>query len=112
MSSAILNAFRRQIDLFATQAKESLDGAHSSGGYETMGPDDLNEYIELALSLFDGLVRRSHAIQERLARGELAYEPSMSRAFIEAFEAWLEPCDTIEAAIRSFQRRNVPIAGA
>lgn len=73
---------------------------------------ELEEYIGLGLSLFNLMKERAHAIQDRIARGQMDYDPEIAELFIAGYQEWLKPCASVESAIRWFEAKNYQVEKA
>lgn len=104
-----LRYFREHLDVYQRQAAEEQ---WRSDHQTAMQCCELEEFIELGLSLFNLIRGRAYAVQDAIARGDLEYSPEISHAFVEAYGEWLKPCATVERAIKLFESKNYIVAKA
>ena len=112
MSSAAevqLLIVRGHLDLYSRQAGEA---AWKTARDIVQRCRDLEDLIAMGLSLFENLRRSAIDAQDRVARGEMTYDPALSRAFADAYETWLRPCGVVESAIRWFESRGYSVENA
>jgi hypothetical protein len=105
--ATVLKTFRPHLELYSRQAKEDQNHLAAIDQVAVMGPGDLDEYIAFGLVLFEGLRQESQHIQQQIATDQIAYDQAISEDFISAWQAWLEPSDAVEAAIRSYESQGV-----
>lgn len=109
MSTAKMGSLRylqEHLSLYQRQA----DDERWKGDHETaMKCRNLEEFVGIGLSLFKSMKERAHAVQDAIARGELQYSPEISEVFAERYKDWLQPCETVERAIRWFESRNYQV---
>jgi hypothetical protein len=77
-----------------------------------MTAQEFDEFVAVGISLFDGLARQSESVQEQMIAGTLPFDRGISEAFIAAWQEWLEPCVSIEAALRTFENRGELVRNA
>jgi hypothetical protein len=112
-----LKSFRPQLQLYCQQARDAVlqqGGLRSNAGdcRVVMTVQELDEFIAVGISLFDGLARQSESVQEQIVAGSLPFDRGISEAFIAAWQEWLEPCASVEAAIQWCENRNELVRNA
>lgn len=108
-NQAVLNTYRPQVQAYAQTAetepwKEHFDQAQAC--------QDLEQILLVGVGLYEMLNRADEGLRLAAARGKIAYDESVERAFEVLFEWWLGPCDHLEAQIQAFEKLSFKVENA